>query len=313
MRGRSERGLAVNHQYEKRIRTFAALCAGLAAFGLGGCGSRPVVTDSASLWPFEQLTIRTSVGAVRSYLYKPQDTAVRFIVALQSSPCPTSEERDDMPLLNTNGVVWDQFKYDSMFFQFERPGGMSDEHSVVVMCERADRSGDWHEALVDSLKAVRKREHLEGVPTTYLGVGRGAALALSTALRDPESKSIVLMSAALSASETEDVAKLAAKTRGARPSILFLHGADYAGTPVEQIENVANRLSAAHVPTKMIVFDDVGADFGLTGMQSDCFDLAALSVSQYVRFDQPEIQRLRVACAAQAPTMRRDGLRIQRL
>lgn len=288
------------------------ICAGLAAIGLGGCAHRAVVEDSAALWPFEQLTIRTSVGAVRGYLYKPQDAAVRFIVALQNSPCPTSEERADIPLLNTNGVVWDQFKYDSMFFQFERPGGMSDEHSVVVMCERADRSGDWHEALVDSLKAVRKREHLEGVPTTYLGVGRGAALALATALSDPESKSIVLMSAALTASETEQVAKLASKTRGGRPTILFLHGAEDEGTPVEQIESVANRLSAAHVPTKMIVFDDVGADFGLTETQSDCFDFAAMSVSQYVRFDQPEVQRLRVACTA-ATAPREEESRIERI
>jgi dienelactone hydrolase len=265
----------------------------LAAAATVGCASRPVVTESAPLWPFEQLTVKTSVGAVRGYLYKPQDVAVRFIVALQSSPCPSSEERSNVPTL----IVWDQFKYDSTFFQFERPGnGMSDEHSVVVTCERADRSGDWHAALVDTLKAVRKREHLEGVPTTYLGVGRGAAIALSTALNDPESKSIVLMSASLTTTETDEVAKLAAKARNGRPSILFLHGAEDESSPVEQIETVANRLAAAHVPTKLIVFDEVGADFGITQTQSECIDLAALSVSQYVRFDQPEVQRLRVAC-----------------
>jgi dienelactone hydrolase len=272
-------------------RAKLALCASVAAIGLGGCASSPVVTESAQVWPFEQLTIKTSVGAVRGYLYKPQD-AVRFIVALQSSPCPSGEERSNVPTL----IVWDQFKYDSTFFQFERPGGMSDEHSVVVMCERADRSGDWNEALVDTLKAVRKREHLEGVPTTYLGVGRGAAVALSTALNDPESKSIVLMSASLTTTETDEVAKLAAKKGGGRPSILFLHGAEDASSPIEQIETVANRLSAAHVPTKLIVFDEVGADFGLTQEQSDCFDLAALSVNEYVRFDQPKAQRVRVTC-----------------
>jgi dienelactone hydrolase len=119
---------------------------------------------------------------------------------------------------------------------------------------------------------------------------------LSTALSDPESKSIVLMSASLTTTETDEVAKLAAKTRNGRPSILFLHGAEDESSPVEQIETVANRLAAAHVPTKLIVFDEVGADFGITQTQSECIDLAALSVSEYVRFDQPAVQRLRVAC-----------------
>jgi predicted esterase len=289
-------------------------CGVLAAIALSGCTSRPVVVDSTALWPFEQLTIRTSVGAVNGYLYKPEDAAVRFIVALQTSPCPTSDEHHDAPVLSTNGVVWEQFKYDSLFFQFERPGGTSDDDSVVVMCDRADRSGDWHEAIVDSLKAVRKRERLEGVPTTYLGIGKGAALALNTALSDPESKSIVLMSAALSANETAEVARTLAKSKSRRrPSILFLHGADDTSTTVAQIELVAATLSAARVPTKMIVFDEVGADFGLTSTHSDCFDAAAMSLGQYVRFDQPSMRRVRVSCAASASSSGEDARRLERI
>jgi dienelactone hydrolase len=299
------------------MHKYGLIAAGcLAAFGIIGCASRPIVIDAQSGEPFEQLRIKTSVGGVNGYLYKPQDTAVRFIVALQSSPCPTSEERNDAPLLSTTDIVWEQFKYDSLFFQFERPGGMSDSHSVVVTCERADRRGDWQEAVVDSLKAVRKRENLEGVPTTYLGIGRGAALALNTALSDPESKSIVLMSATFGAQETAEVSRLLAKSSSQpRPSILFLHGADDTGTPVEQIERVAATLTAAHVPTKMIVFDEVGADFGLASTQSDCFDAAAISLGQYVRFGIPAAyQRLRVTCTA--PTTRPrtlDALRSPRI
>ncbi|HVF16497.1 MAG TPA: hypothetical protein VNA21_06280, partial [Steroidobacteraceae bacterium] len=193
-------------------------------------------------------------------------------------------------------------KYDSLFFQFERPGGTNDAASVVVMCERADRTGDWHEALVDSLQAVRKREQLEGVPTTYLGIGKGAALALRTALNDPESSSVVLMSATLNASETEEVSRSLSRPKAKRPpSILFLHGAEDASTPLEQIESMAARLSAAHVPTRMIVFDEVGADFGLTNTRSDCLDLAAMSVGAYVRFGQrTEARPIRVACNASA-------------
>jgi dienelactone hydrolase len=282
------------------LRLRLAAFGGIAAIAISGCASRPVVVDSAPLWPFEELTIRTSVGAVNGYLYKPQDAAVRFIVALQTSPCPTSDEHNDTPILSTNGVVWEQFKHDSLFFQFERPGGVIGMDSVVVMCERADRSGDWHEAIVDSLKAVRKRERLEGVPTTYVGIGKGAALALSTALSDPESKSIVLMSATFGANESEEVSRALAKSKSQRrPSILFLHGADDTSTPVDQVERVAARLSAARVPTKMIVFDEVGADFGLNSTQSDCFDLAARSVGQYVRFGQRnDDQHIRVACSA---------------
>jgi dienelactone hydrolase len=187
-----------------------------------------------------------------------------------------------------------------LFFQFERPGGTNDAHSVIVMCERADRSSDWDEALVDSLQAVRKREQLEGVPTTYLGIGKGAALALRTALNDPESSSVVLMSAALSVSESEEVSRSLAQAKAKRPpSILFVHGAEDASTPLEQIESMAAQLSAAHVPTRMIVFDEVGADFGLTTTQSDCLDLAAMSVGAYVRFGQrTEARPIRVACNA---------------
>ena len=293
-------------------------CVGLlAAMSLAGCASRPAIVDSTPLWPFEQLTIRTSVGAVQGYLYKPRDAAVRLVVALQSSPCPTTDDQADTPLLGASGVVWDQFKYDSLFFQFERPGGTNDAHSVVVMCERADRSSDWHEALVDSLQAVRKREQLEGVPTTYLGIGKGAALALRTALNDPESSSVVLMSAALNVSETEEVSRSLAQTKAKRrPSILFLHGAEDASTPLEQIESMAARLSAAHVPTRMIVFNDVGADFGLTTTRSGCLDLAAMSVGAYVRFGQrTEARPIRVACTASTTRDRNAPLieRIERL
>jgi dienelactone hydrolase len=287
------------------------------ALALSGCASRPTIVDSASLWPFEELTIRTSVGAVRGYLYKPQDAAVRLVVALQTSPCPTNDDHNDAPLLGATGVVWDQFKYDSLFFQFERPGGLSDGRSVVVMCERADRAGDWHEALVDSLQAVRKREHLEGVPTTYLGIGKGAALALRTALNDPESSSVVLMSAALNAVETEEVSRALADSKAKElPSILFVHGAEDASTPLEQIESIAARLSAAHVPTRMIVFDEVGADFGLTATQSDCLDLAAMTVGAYVRFGQhTEARPIRVACSAAPLNSQHSPVieRIQRL
>ena len=305
-------GVAVkndSHGWLPKLGFIAMAC--FAAIGMAGCASRPVVVDSTPLGPFEELRIRTSVGAVNGYLYKPHDAAVRFIVALQTSPCPTGDDRSDQPILSTNDIVWEQFKYDSLFFQFERPGGMSDAHSVVVMCERADRSGDWHEALIDSLKAVRKREHLEGVPTTYLGIGKGAALALNTALKDPESKSIVLMSAAIGANETEEVSRTLARSEShPRPSILFLHGSDDTGTPVDQIERVAARLSAAHVPTKMIVFDEVGADFGLASTQSDCFDLAAMSVGQYVRFGQRnDVRNIRVVCSAASG----DAPRVERI
>jgi dienelactone hydrolase len=301
-----------------RYRRGLLQCAGfVAAIGLSACSSRPTIVDSTSLWPFEQLTIRTSVGAVQGYLYKPRDAAVRLVVALQTSPCPTSDDHTDAPLLGASGVVWDQFKYDSLFFQFERPGGTNEADSVVVMCERADRSSDWHEALVDSLQAVRRREHLEGVPTTYLGIGKGAALALRTALNDPESSSVVLMSAALNASETEEVSRSLARSKVKEPpSILFLHGAEDASTPLEQIESMAARLSAAHVPTRMIVFDEVGADFGLTTTQSDCLDLAAMSVGAYVRFGQrTEARPIRVACNASTSSDQNPPLieRIERL
>ncbi len=291
---------SLSKRHDERRRALLHCVGFVAALGLAGCASRPSIVDTASLWPFEQLTIRTSVGAVQGYLYKPQDAAVRLVVALQTSPCPSHDDRGGAALPGASGAVWDQFKYDSLFFQFERPGGASDTDAVVVTCERADRSSDWHEALVDSLHAVRKREHLEGVPTTYVGIGKGAALALRTALNDPESSSVVLMSAALTASETEELSRSVTRSKAKQPpSILFLHGAEDASTPLVEIESIAARLSAAHVPTRMIIFDEVGADFGLTTTQSDCFDLAAMSVGAYVRFGQrTEARPIRVACSA---------------
>ena len=272
---------------------------------LAGCASSPAVVSSTKTTAFEQLRIKTSVGSVQGYLYKPQDAAVRFMVALQSSPCPSGDDREISPMLDTDGAILERFKYDSVFFQFERPEVLSDSHSVVVVCERAERTADdWQQAIVDSLDAVRKRENLEGVPTTYLGIGKGAKLALSTALADPESKSIVLMSAVLAPSDIEQMTQLLAHTKGKRkPSILFVHGEDDTRTTSAQILRMSDMLSAQHIQTKLILVDEVGADFD-SGASADCFEFVAARLSDYVRFDQPAFKRVRVECRRGAPDAR---------
>lgn len=264
---------------------------------LTGCASQPAVIGSKPLWPFEEIEFRTAVGMVTGYASRPEGAVERLIVVLQTSPCPTGAHDIDQQV-GTSGVVWKQFKDDSVFLQFERPGG-GDAHSVIVTCERADRHEyAWQDAVADSVTALRRHEDLDDVPTLYLGIGRGAATAIMAASRDARANSVVVLSGILDASFVPAIDR-AHGTRSSRsPSVFILHAANDRRTPIAQVEEALTHLRAKHWQAALLIFEGTDFDFGLSSSATDCLDLVAQTLGEHVRggHETGETPVSRVAC-----------------
>ncbi|HMN45107.1 MAG TPA: hypothetical protein PKE27_11060 [Povalibacter sp.] len=261
---------------------------------LTGCASQPAVLGSKPLWPFEEIAFRTSVGTVTGYVSRPEGPAERLIVVLQTSPCP-ADQQDAGQHLATGGLVWKQFKDDSFFLQFERPGG-GDAHSVIVACDRADRHRPaWQDAVADSVTALRRHERLD-VPTFYVGIGRGATTALTLAARDTRASSVALLSGMLDAGFAPAIE--AADVRSHLPPVLILHAADDRRTPLTQAEQTLARLGAKQWPAALLIFEGTDSDFGLQSSTADCFDLVAQTLGERVRKEHKagDLPISRIAC-----------------
>jgi hypothetical protein len=241
------------------------------------------------LWPFEQLEIQTSVGSLVGYVSRPEQApASRIVVALQTPPCSHGRRAPDT--IGTSGVVWQTFKQDAVFLQFERPGGgagvqAQGPHSLTVECDRAGRGPEnehWRRAILDSVRAVRDHERLPDAPTVYIGVGVGAAPALASAVRDSQARTVALVSSVLDANVGLAVKELSSNASRA-PAILLLHAADDTRTPLAQAEDFYRRLRAARLPASLVIFEHASFDFGLASSESDCLDLLAAALGEEVR------------------------------
>src|SRR5688500_7240088 len=181
-----------------------------------GCANQPAVLATEPLWPFEQLEIRTSIGRVYGYVSRPQVSAERFVVVVKQPPCPYTSASSDRQRIGTSGIVWQQFKHDSLFFQFERPGRSVSNPMTPITCGHAtgNQVADHRRAVVDAVEAVRRSSVLDGVPTTYIAVGNHV-VAAEIAARDPRAESLVLIDTSFGAKDVEHVVanEVSRKTR----------------------------------------------------------------------------------------------------
>jgi len=274
-----------------------------AATMLAGCASQPEVTATTPLWPFEQLEIETSVGRVIGYVSRPEQRAAdRIVVALQAPPCPYEQRERARDTIGTSGVIWQQFKQDSVFFQFERPGGGTASQSMIVECGRAERgsaSTHWPRAIVDSVTALRAHERLAHVPAVYIGIGDGAAPALAASAYDANTSVVALVSGTLDAGVDHAIDALARRSAHA-PTILLLHAADDTRTPLTKAEALHQSLRTAGIPDSLLIFEQTGFDFGLRSNDGDCLDIVVEALGQHVRDSTAEAGTgaiLRAPCA----------------
>lgn len=252
-----------------------------------GCALRPEVTASRPLWPFEQVEIQTSLGLVVGYVSRPEGSPERIVVALQSSPCSSDAEGRPPDMIGTSGIVWQQLKHDSIFLQFERPGGSgAGPQSLIVECERLDRDhrGDyWRRAISDSVAALREYAQADDAPTVYIGFGAGATPAIAAATSDRDASTVALVSGVFDADFAAALQALPRRSSRSRPTVLLLHAANDSRTPLSQAQVVFDQLRSAHVPVALEVFERANHDFGLTASDADCFDILAQSLAESIR------------------------------
>lgn len=277
-----------------------------------GCSTRPVVVATKPLWPFEQLEIRTSVGSVHGYLSRPEASTERLVVTLQRSPCAgESSAGQAREVVGTSGLLWRQFREDSVFFQFEKPGTGS---QAQIACERASGNDDEDllRAVVDSVRALRRQEQLDDVPTSYLGIGAGAAVALQAAARDKRAEFVALVSAILDANTAAAIGELEKTSRSRRLPVVILHAAEDSRTSLPRARQLLARLTSAGLSASMLILAGADFDLGLVSQRTDCLEIAAEALSERVRSKQAASGTTTVSCSA-SETDEPTRLQIERI
>lgn len=257
---------------------------------LAGCASQPEVLRSHPLWPFEQLEIRTSVGTVHSYVSRPQSPAKRIVIALQASPCRRETHEAEQHVIGTSGLIWEQFKEDSLFVQFERPGGGQEPNSIVVACARHGRDDALdtaHVAVREAISAVRQHERLKHVPAAYVGIGRGAHVALTTAARDKNATVVALVSAIVDSELQQMVAGMQWRSGAHVPSIVIVHAQNDTRTSLAKASALHDALRARNAASSLLIVEQTSFDFGLSAHEPECFDVLARILGQRLRAPPP--------------------------
>lgn len=350
----------------------AARCLLVCVFGvlLAGCASQPIVRSAVSYWPFQRLEIQTSAaGIVAGYFSRPEVTAPqRLIVVLQAAPCV--DKAAGAEAFNTSGILWEQFRSDSAFFQFERPGVRAETKATSTPSEVAPdycklvTHGQvtpelWTRTTRQAVAALRAGEGLSGLATMYIGVGEGALPAARLAAEDRHAAALVLVSgtglnhrldrliAALRADErslqsvnarvnevlVKDSAQESrghAESRSAFGSlseplqrvpglpVLIVHGESDHEVPLESSLALFSELAVAGRPLSMLLFANLGRDFGLSERRYECFETAMRALGERARSlehaSPPRTANLEtLACDSEDASPVSEALQIERI
>lgn len=285
---------------------------------LNACASQAVVTSSASFWPFKQLQIQTAAGAVIGYYTRPEVPPRRLVVILQAPPCDDGSQ--GAVAFNTSGVLWEQFKSDSAFFQFERPGirraAADSSRAPAGDCSASLRDGftraAWKRTAGEAVAALRASEKLAGVESVYIGIADGAPVAAELAADDRRAAALVLVSggglnhryerliAALRGEGrtvqdvNDDINDHTSRAsfeerltdsiaRAPHLPVLILHGALDRRIPVESALALFTELATEGRPVSMLMPGQVGRDLGLSERKLDCFEAVMRALGERMR------------------------------
>lgn len=299
------------------VRTLCLLACTAGVF-LTGCASHAIVTSTA-FWPFQQLEIRTpSAGTVTGYYSRSEATPRRLVVILQTPPCDSGTQA--AVIFNTSGVLWEQFKNDSAFFQFERPGVRRDaaDSPAAAMheCEPAVRGSltpeVWQRTTEEAVTALRAAEKFTNLESVYIGIGNGTLPAARLAADDRRAAALILVSgtglnrrfnrliAALrgegrsmqdvnneingnSSASARDDGLSDALARVPQLPVLIIHGAADRKVPIESSLALFSQLAAKGHPVSMLMPNHVGNDLGLSEREFECFETVMRSLSERTR------------------------------
>jgi dienelactone hydrolase len=169
---------------------------------LGACSSARVSVTTAPSWPFQQIEIGvTGERPLVAYYTRPEATPRALAVVIQNPACvPEREPGLTAAGVSTSGVLWKQLSQEFVFVQLESVGvRQSDPPATPRDCSEIAggvRTAAWAADISRVVEALRRHEHLEAMPTVYLGIGAGATPAALLAARDRNTSALVLLNAA---------------------------------------------------------------------------------------------------------------------